>query len=234
MKNKHFAFTLAETLITLVIIGVIAAITVPVMMNATNQAQFIERCKKMYSTFAQAKDLAEMTYGPMTTWEFSAEGGDSIDSVFVKKFVLPYVIKAKDCGTTLTNSCTFRYKYLNAQNHENWASGWHKIILNDGATAVFRYSATGNESYKWVILTVDVNGDSKPNVMGKDQFTFVYWLKRPDERSGKFEAYGADWSRESLINNTGANACNMESTGQLCAALLMKDSWQMLDDYPVR
>ena len=232
MKNKYFAFTLAETLITLVIIGVIAAITVPVMMNATNQAQFIERCKKMYSTLSQAKDLAEMNDGPMTGWDLSGYPGEDNSTVFVKKYILPYVVKAKDCGRTLQGSCAFQYRDLNSPNHANWSDGWHKIILNDGSTAIFQYSE--NADSRIVLAKVDVNGDAKPNVFGKDIFTFVYWLKSPNPpRIGKFEALGADWSREALIATEGGNACNMHSTGELCAALLMKDGWQMLDDYPI-
>ncbi|MDD3237319.1 MAG: prepilin-type N-terminal cleavage/methylation domain-containing protein [Candidatus Gastranaerophilales bacterium] len=52
MKKK--AFTLAEVLITLVIIGVIAAITIPSLLNKTNQQEYRVGAKKAYSVLSQA------------------------------------------------------------------------------------------------------------------------------------------------------------------------------------
>jgi len=232
MRQNIKAFTLAETLITLMIVGIVAAMTLPVIIAHTRQEQFITGCKKMYSTLAQAVVRAKTDYGEMDTWDIQGSGHDEQNEYFVNKYILPYVVSAKICGKTLTDSCAFQYRYLNAQNHAYWTSGWYKIILNDGSAAVFRVS--GNDDSTWVLATVDVNGDKKPNVLGKDIFTFVYWLHTPNvQRKEHFEAYGIDWPRQSLVTSEGGNACNKKSTGELCAALLMKDNWQMSDDYPV-
>ena len=52
---KEFrGFTLAEVLITLVIIGVIAAMTIPTLMNNTNKQEYVSKLKKAYSTLSQA------------------------------------------------------------------------------------------------------------------------------------------------------------------------------------
>ncbi|MDD3238143.1 MAG: type II secretion system protein [Candidatus Gastranaerophilales bacterium] len=53
MKNRK-AFTLAEVLITLVIIGVIAAMTIPSLLNNTNKQETITSLKKSYSVLSQA------------------------------------------------------------------------------------------------------------------------------------------------------------------------------------
>ena len=53
-KKYNFGFTLAEVLITLVIIGVIAAITVPTLINKTQNQEYVSKLKKAYSTFTQA------------------------------------------------------------------------------------------------------------------------------------------------------------------------------------
>ena len=52
--HKLKAFTLAEVLITLVIIGVIAAMTIPTLMNNTNNQELVSRLKKTYSELSQA------------------------------------------------------------------------------------------------------------------------------------------------------------------------------------
>ncbi len=188
---KKPAFTLAEVFITLVVIGIIATLTVPTLVNKTKQEQFISECKKLYSTFAQAFDLAVADYGPMNSWEITGETEPATTEFFIKRYILPYILKAKDCGISTENTCTFKYKYYNDPNHFQFGNDWYKI----------------------------------------DIFNFVYWVKRGDSREGKFEAYGADWSREALTTSEGTNACNKRSSCELCAALLMKDSWMMKDDY---
>ena len=52
-EGNKSAFTLAEVLITLVIIGVIAAITVPTLINKTNKQEYGSKLKKAYSTLSQ-------------------------------------------------------------------------------------------------------------------------------------------------------------------------------------
>lgn len=230
LKNKP-AFTLAEVLIALVVIGIIAALTVPTLMNKTKQEQFISECKKLYSTFTQAFDLAVADYGPMNSWEITGETEPAATEFFVKRYILPYIIKAKDCGISTENTCTFKYRYYNDPNHFQFGNDWYKIVLNDGSTAIFHFYFSGD--WHWVNVKVDVNGDKKPNVFGKDIFNFVYWVKRGDNKESKFEAYGVDWSREALATSEGTNACNKRSSCELCAALLMKDSWEMKDDYPL-
>ena len=46
-------FTLAEVLIALVIIGVIAAMTIPTLINKTNKQEYVSRLTKTYSTLSQ-------------------------------------------------------------------------------------------------------------------------------------------------------------------------------------
>ena len=54
MKNSKMGFTIAEVLITLVIIGVIAAMTIPTLMNNTNKQEYVSKLKKAYATLSQA------------------------------------------------------------------------------------------------------------------------------------------------------------------------------------
>lgn len=61
--KKIFAFTLAEVLITLVIIGVVAAITVPSLNSTTEKKENIVRYKKALSTVNQALNRNFALYG---------------------------------------------------------------------------------------------------------------------------------------------------------------------------
>ena len=55
--TKRFGFTLAEVLITLGIIGVVAAMTMPTLMNSTQGAQYKAAYKKALSALSQAVTL---------------------------------------------------------------------------------------------------------------------------------------------------------------------------------
>ena len=60
--TKRFGFTLAEVLITLGIIGVVAAMTIPTLIANTNSAKFRSQFKKTLSTLNQAGLMAQAQY----------------------------------------------------------------------------------------------------------------------------------------------------------------------------
>ena len=57
MMNKKSAFTLAEVLLVLAIIGVIAAVTIPAIMQQSSEKKFSALAKKSLSTLQNAIDL---------------------------------------------------------------------------------------------------------------------------------------------------------------------------------
>ena len=57
MKNKKSAFTLAEVLLVLAIIGVIAAVTIPAIMQQSSEKKFSALAKKAQSTLQNAINL---------------------------------------------------------------------------------------------------------------------------------------------------------------------------------
>ena len=64
------AFTLAEILITLVIIGVVAAFTISALINTYVESSTVAKVKKGLSTIGQAKKLAEAQNGPIEGWDY--------------------------------------------------------------------------------------------------------------------------------------------------------------------
>ena len=79
-------------MITLVIIGVIAAITVPTLINKTNNQEYVSKLKKTYSTLAQATNQIIAEEGsPKNGWVSS---GDNIYKLYKK-----HLKNVKDCGT---------------------------------------------------------------------------------------------------------------------------------------
>lgn len=66
--SKKTAFTLAEVLITLGIIGVVAAMTLPTLITNYKEKQTVTQLKKAYSTLAQAWQMMENEYGSIDEW----------------------------------------------------------------------------------------------------------------------------------------------------------------------
>lgn len=76
---KIQGFTLAEVLITLGIIGVVAAMTLPALIQRNNNKVVETRLKKFYSAINQAIMLAENDYGDKKIWYQDLAGADIDD-----------------------------------------------------------------------------------------------------------------------------------------------------------
>ena len=65
---KKRGFTLAEVLITLGVIGIVAAMTLPALVNKYKEKQRVSQLKKTYSILSQAFQMATNEYGDITGW----------------------------------------------------------------------------------------------------------------------------------------------------------------------
>ncbi|MBR6163200.1 prepilin-type N-terminal cleavage/methylation domain-containing protein [bacterium] len=225
--NK-LGFTLAEVLITLVIIGVIAAITVPSLINKTNNQETVAKLKKAYSTLAQAVKLSEIDNGSTDNWDYSLSSEN-----FYKQYLKKYVINTKEFGYVDLESLGIKYYWPNGteigSGYELYG-GLYRFILNDGISIYF-----GNSYDTFRALYVDINGAKKPNKMGKDLFVFSI------QKDYKFTPYGFGNSNQSfgtvanrdVLKGTNSHACAKDKYGFWCAALIMTDSWQIKSDYPI-
>ncbi len=74
--KKFNAFTLAEVLITLGIIGVVAALTIPTLIMHHRKQVIETRLKKFYSMFNQAILLSTVDNGEISTWQYFQDDKD--------------------------------------------------------------------------------------------------------------------------------------------------------------
>lgn len=98
--RKKSAFTLAEVLITLGIIGVVAALTMPAVIANYQKQETVSKLKKFYSVMQQAITRAELEYGNIEDWDF---GKNDETILFFNKYLRPYlqVAKTYDVGVTI-------------------------------------------------------------------------------------------------------------------------------------
>ena len=232
------AFTLAEVLITLVIIGVIAAITVPTLITKYQKEQTVTRLKKAYSALAQTTQRAIADNGPMNSWEYTSNYN------FAEKYFFPYLNVTEKClenNTIKTKGvCAFKFSYLNPNiEKDELQNNYYRFILSDGALVAFACYQSTEALGNICGIMIDINGIKSPNIYGRDIFRYTYFVKPgttdyATTYNGRIVPSCVESSRESLISNSSAS-CNKnapERAGQCCSALIMKDGWQIKDDYP--
>ena len=204
---KKTGFTLAEILITLGVIGVISAITLPIVIKHYQQQVTVNKLKKVYTILNQAIKLSEIDNGLPSTW-----GADSQYEYF-DRYWQPYIKINKKCSEK-HGRCGYSaapWRCLNGNCVVYFDYGPDPgvgAILIDGIFAYF----TTEEVY------IDINGLSSPNRFGKDVFIF----KISDlgiMPSGINEQY-------SVVNN------NCKLSGSYCIAKIVKDGWKIKNDYP--
>ena len=244
--NKQ-GFTLAEVLITLVIIGVIAAITVPTLITKYQKEQTVTKLKKAYSEINQAIRSAEMTWGTIDTWNFADFNSpqERVD-YFTYNYLKPNLKTIKICSPS-SNECwadnVKTIDNLDVSEIRNDYAGKNSLITNSGYSLYYWLHASGDGGW----FFVDINGHSKgPNRVGRDIFPFVFqWTTGSRSKYGFYPAYmtyqSVIASREDLINgsaelgNTNVvckKGTNKSKAGYSCTALIAIDNWQIKDDYP--
>lgn len=191
MKNeslKYFvAFTLAEVLIVLGIIGIVAAMTIPTLMNKIQQQEFVSGLKKSYSILYQAFSSLCNEYGGDFSDVIAAQNGDT---AFKSK--LKYIKYCPKNNDDYKNEC-FPYddkiKLLNnyTSNQQKYTNGGtgRGFILQDGISLSFnlwrgdpcKRADTMNRDDRCGWIVVDVNGLKKPNQWGKDIYMFMVFAK---------------------------------------------------------
>ena len=207
-------FTLAEVLITLGVIGVVSAVTMPALIQNHQKQTTVNRLKKSYSELAQAFKMAEADIGEVKYWNLDAPSGE-----FAEKYLVPYLKNTEPVSTVKLND-KIQYKFLDGKSAKGmgWEAG-KAIKLSNGTIVFIDGWSPGTNSRRSIY--VDINGFQKPNVFGKDLFTFQI------KNNSFFTVYSSDKSREYLTSEE-THTCNKNSSeyaGISCAALIMQDGW---------
>lgn len=181
MKKFKQAFTLAEVLITLGIIGIVAAMTIPSLMNQTNDTELKTKWKKSFSTLANATNLMRNDNGGTLVGVFTPPPGGSAGGSMVTAYS-NYLSVSLPCPTnSVSEGCiaSQNYKGLDGTG-TGGGDGMNVpgIVLADGTSVIFKaYTAPSaqNCNYSYVpqmcaTIYVDVNGLKGPNTMGRDLF----------------------------------------------------------------
>ena len=160
MKRQN-AFTLAEVLITLGIIGVVAAMTMPSLLNATQGKQYVTAYKRALATMSQA---GAMNYA------LSDEDFNTASNVYDVLKQRMNVVKDNNSGDGLYfNDGIYVGKITGGTDGTTTNTLKAAAGCKDPTTPG---SETGTEAKCKIGL--DVNGDKGPNKAGKDRYQVIF------------------------------------------------------------
>ena len=218
--NLLKAFTLAEVLITLAVIGIVAALTIPNLVQSYKKRVIETRLKKFYSSINQAIKLSEIENGPREYWQ-----------------VLDSTVTFEDWYNK------YLKKYLNVSNVKTTNNSERKILIYFLDSSMLAFSDTSWIFYpnaKDYSELTENNTDGENNIVrdkkvcGTKYFTFMY---SNDSGIVPYGYKNAVYDNVEYIKNNTDIGCTKEPPSNeraLCTLWIMKNGWEIPDDYPLK
>ncbi len=209
MKKKLKAFTMSEVLVSLTVIGVIAALTLPALNISAHKNANAQGCKKAYAVLSEAVELAKIDE-PFDKWTYTDEAATANYNR-----IKPYLSIVKECLGA--SGCWTPTKALNNGTATNFTANGYgsptiSFKLADGMNVTFDvHSESFNVTRKnanTILFAVDVNGNNPPNRLGDDVFFFVL---------------GDDGLVPAGNNASGNGDCTRNGAGRDCAARVLNE-----------
>ncbi len=204
--KAKLAFTLAEVLITLGIIGVVAALTIPSLMSKYHRMTVETKLKKFYSTMNQAIKLSEE----------DNDGFPSLD--------LTNVVDHENAQLIEAYYKNYILKYMQGVQYDipSGSTSNIKVLLSDGS-GFFSYLQKDNTMPNprlWIMycLNADEKHCQKDNYDGRNQFLFYL-----DIEKAHMEVEGGTKERCYSQNKNYRHSC---------AGVIKQNGWKIPDDYP--
>ena len=241
-------------MITLGIIGVVAALTLPTLIANYKKHLVVTRLKSTYSIINQAFLQSVADNGPAIYWDYSMD-----NTAFFNKYYAPYLKTIKICDWSEQDSSWTESWLKNSQracsayavtsdgNKVNINNNMNKYLLINGVGIIFSYR---NDSFG-----IDLNISKNRMIYGLDYFTLL--------PNGDFSHEGldngrsfkeSDFSSFTLARNNGCDYISKGTitsigktfmqhcaegagdwyAGNTCGALIQCNGWKIPDDYPVK
>ena len=207
MKKFFKGFTLAEVLITLTVIGVVAALTLPTVISHHNKKVVETRLAKFYSVMNQAFQMAVAENGDPDGW-----------------------VECDEYNNCYTNYSSHIAQYLKNVEYEEVDQYGGVYTFRDGTAAIssFNTFCLNKDICKlYVKLTDCIERDSVGEDISSDpSCDLAYNENKYNGRKSFFFSF----SPKGWLPNKNDTACNGES----CVKLIMQNGWKIPKDYPYK
>lgn len=213
------AFTLAEVLVTLGIIGVVSAMTVPTLMQNYQRKSYVTQLHKVYNELTQALLMYQTDRNALNLKEAGLISQDAVDNFITNYF-------------KIVNSCEdlepcFASSYKNMSGIPVTFSEKNSYVLASGAAIRPTYYNIENVLLS---IVVDTNGAKGPNIAGRDVIAmYVYTNGLIDDLSNDSNAPLTEDQREKVFEEV-CNSSTVNDNGNGipgCFGKILNDNWEM-------
>ena len=223
---RSAAFTLAEVLVTLGIIGVVSAMTVPTLMQNYQRQSYVTQLHKVYNETSQVFLRYMTDRNAINLREAGISSQAEMNNVITNYFKITNSClnpnEVKPCFAAYSD-----YKKISGQALEYWGNNsgagiGMSYILASGASVRFYYVGRDN---LFISLVTDINGPKGPNILGRDMFDMTLDVNGNIDTSGyELPLQLTQEQRENAFQNT-CIADNTYFGG--CFGKILNDNWQM-------
>ena len=236
------AFTLAEVLITLGIIGVVAAMTMPTLVQNYKNREVESKLQKIYTVMNQAIMMSELDNGPKELWDNTCTPNDEGTA-------------KEDCKANLEKYFLKYMKYLKVEELGNKVGLYNMAIyMNDGSLLIAKYNSNAknvvdftfypnakNFSYETFAHISESGIASRPDI-GIRSFQFFFApansnIKYHYKKGFEPYAFGlSEYTADELLTSGHPNyICNPSARFKMyCTAVIARNGWKIPKDYPFK
>lgn len=214
---KKAGFTLAEVMLTMTIVGVVAAMTIPTLSYNRAKKEYSAKLRNFYSRMENSILDSEMDNGSFKDLKRPTAGNATLGFEWYLKYIDPYM------------------------GHQYVDKTKRTVYYKDGSSLTQAHVGTFLE------YSYDVNGDKAPNKIGYDRHYFLFGFSDSDRKScfGNVETFfgvycPAGQSIDGLSRDTLVARCRdgqagtQYGSGVWCTRLLQLDQWEFKSDYPLK
>ena len=220
------AFTLAEVLVTLGIIGVVSAMTVPTLMQNYQRQSYVTQLHKVYNESSQVFLRYMTDRNAINLREAGISSQAEMNNVITNYFKITNSClnpnEVKPCFAAYSDYKKISGKALEYWGNNSGAGIGMSYILASGASVRFYYVGRDN---LFISLVTDINGPKGPNILGRDMFDMTI------DVNGNIDASGYELPlplTQEQRENAFQNICIADNTyfGG-CFGKILNDNWQM-------
>ena len=214
--TKRFAFTLAEVLITLGIIGIVAAITIPGLITRCHRQRVETKLKKFSSVMNQAVRMSVAEHDDIVFDTVSAENMGNRGAILREWYDENLL------------------RYLKAEYTKDYPvkSPYVKVMLLDGSGFVSYISNSGTVIHFFYCVDVNDKSCKLESYDGRNTFLFNYY---PAKKAVLPVGYNIP-DINTLKNNSKSMAAGCYNKSypnrHYCTALIARNGWKIPSDYP--
>ena len=219
---------MAEVLVTLGIIGVVSAMTVPSLMQNHQRKTYVTQLHKVYNELQQAMMQYQNDKNALNLKEAGLTSKES-----VKTFLNEYLKVIQGCDGIVSPCFASSYKNING-TAVGVSSVWNGycVALASGSSFCMDYPTLYDGS--WGAVFIDINGKQGPNILGRDAFYLAVFT------DGVLDVHGASIDcRTKGECGTGGSLKDVRSTvdncklsdssdtRSSCFGQILNDNWEM-------